>query len=502
MATASGGEGGSRFRFLPTDSDFPVLTKHHQKRKTNEEITYIDRSTGFKITKVEFAEYFTVCCAAENSNFNKISPFYVELALNTHVGIGTDTKRLRDGTLLIKAKNDAQAKKIASLTKLGEIAVISKEHDTLNTSQGIIFHYDTLSLTEDELLKGLQTQGERVTKVTKIKKRVDGKLVDTPNCILTFKLSYVPSSIKFGYHKLQVKVYIPSPMKCVNCFKYGHPKKYCKNNKACSSCSDDFHGDQCSQIERCQGCGGEHNNFNKDCPRFKREYEIQKIRVMDKLSYFDAKQKLNIMYPESPNVLYSQTVRSNPNNFNANTNIIYRKDKNLQIENTQGNTDKSDQSEMKSTQPNASSSNKFSKLSLKKPVMTTTTSTSNNIPLTIPVNTTSTSTSNITPLPTQISNDHFDKRNNTNTSVRSSSPPSLNNSTNNNNKSYAHAHPTKPSSPNSSKARSNTNLSNSQPTSLSTESFEAHKASNVFQIEVADPINSTPLTILSQMDQT
>lgn len=310
MATASGGEGGSRFRFLQTEMDFPALGKTNNKRKPNEEITYIDRNTGFKVTKVDYAEYYVIRCETQNKNFNKTSPFYIEIALNNQVGHGTDTKRLRDGTLLIKAKNDNQARKIANLKTLGDISVISQEHGTLNTCQGIIFHYDSLELTEDEILKGLQDQGQRVTKVTKIKKRINGELVDTPNCILTFKLSYVPSSIKFGFHTVKVQIYIPNPMKCVNCFMYGHPKKFCKNNKACSNCSNHFHGEQCSEIARCQGCGGEHNNFNKECPRYQREYEIQKIRVMEKLSYFDARTKFNVMYPNANTTSFSQTVRT------------------------------------------------------------------------------------------------------------------------------------------------------------------------------------------------
>lgn len=309
MASASGGESGSRFRFLPDEGDYPSIT--HNKRKANENHTHTDRNTGFKITKVDFPEYYVLRCEQSNKDFLKISPFYIELALNNHVGNGTSTKRLRDGTLLIKAANNNQANKLLHLKKLGDIPVIASEHNTLNTSQGIIYCWDSLNLTEEEILKGLQGQNQKVTQVRKIKRRVNGELVDTPTCILTFKLSYVPNTIKFGFLNLQVKVYIPNPMKCINCYKYGHPKKFCKNNKACSNCSNDVHGDHCSETPHCQGCGGEHNNFNKDCPRFKREYEIQKIRVVDRLSYTEARVKFNILYPDAPNANYSQALRSN-----------------------------------------------------------------------------------------------------------------------------------------------------------------------------------------------
>lgn len=44
-------------------------------------------------------------------NLNKVNPFYIETALNQQAGPGTETKRLKDGTLLIKCMNELQAKK-------------------------------------------------------------------------------------------------------------------------------------------------------------------------------------------------------------------------------------------------------------------------------------------------------------------------------------------------------------------------------------------------------
>lgn len=319
MASALSGakEKGSRFRFLPPDvGDFPSLTVK-QKRKTNSEVSFIDQKTGFKINKVEFAEYYVMRCTEPGKDLRKTNPFYVEIALNNQVGIGTSTSRLRDGSLLIQALNERQATKVLKMTLLGDIPVVVAEHATLNTCQGIIYCWDSQFLTEEEILNGLQGQGQKVVAVRQIKRKENSILVNTPSVVITFKMSHLPPTIKFGfYNNIKVKTYIPNPMKCHNCFKFGHSLKHCKSERICPICSQSYHDQPCHLQNKCFNCDGSHNNYSKECPKYKREYEIQKIRVVDRLSYPEAKSNFDRLYPTLPVQSYSTIIHTQISNQN------------------------------------------------------------------------------------------------------------------------------------------------------------------------------------------
>lgn len=242
LAVYGPNDNGSRFRRLINynPSDYSELKQRANKRPSNKAI---DPRTGFEV--LTFAEYYIMTRndTDKTQTMDSINCFYIEKALNNHVGEGTIVKRLRYGTLLIKCKSDKQAKSLLSISKFGTLnyGVNVREHGSLNTSQGIIYCRDAQSLTEEEIVQGLQEQNRKVTHVHKIKKMVKGALVDTPLCVLTFNSTILPSHIKFGFIHLNVDLYIPSPMKCKNCFQFGHSKKKCSRDRRCMLCSEVFH---------------------------------------------------------------------------------------------------------------------------------------------------------------------------------------------------------------------------------------------------------------------
>lgn len=318
MAAASGGDGelGSRYRNLTDDyTEYPLLQKQNTRKRNETNIT--QQLFGTKSKRTEYAEYYIIKNADAGKDLSKVSPFYIEKALTHTVGTGTITSRLRDGSLLIKCKNDLQAEKLLKLKKLGsEYNIEVKEHGTLNNTQGIIYCFDLKFLTEAEILDGLQNQHQKVTAVRKIKRKgANGELIDTALCILTFHLSYLPPSIKVGFHNIPVKMYIPNPMKCKKCFRFGHSTNYCKKEiQVCVQCSEVFHGEVCNLNAKCINCTGSHNNLSKECPRFKKEYEIQKIKTNEKISYFNAKKKFELVHPPTTSsITYSKQLQSNHN---------------------------------------------------------------------------------------------------------------------------------------------------------------------------------------------
>lgn len=293
MESASGGtDRGSRFRGLAEYNQYPEINPK-KKRQTIGLNEFIDSKTGFVVAEKQYAEYYIVELIEDKKTFDHISPFFVEKALTSHIGNNHQTKCLRNGSLLVKCKNEKQANLLLGFNNIlfgntYKVKVI--EHGSLNTVQGIIFCNVSKRLSEADILEGLAHQ--KVTAVRKLKKKVGNDLVDTGNVVLTFKKSNLPNEIKFGYLSVIVRTYIPNPLRCINCFKFGHTRNHCKKERICALCSDLYHEpNPCTHGSKCTNCDGEHTNWNKECPKFKREVAINAIKVQEKISYFDAKNK-------------------------------------------------------------------------------------------------------------------------------------------------------------------------------------------------------------------
>lgn len=329
MSAASSGVGldpdnGSRFRtFCP--SDFPELASPETKRprQTSKPSSPLTRKTSYPFAQdapTGFPEFFIIKQIEPNKDLKNASCFLINKAIEIHIGAGSTTKRLRDGTLLTKVTSKKQAQRITSLQTLGGIIDVEvKEHPTLNHSKGLIFCYDLKHLTEEEILDGLK--GQKVTEVKKMNKKVNGEWVGTGSVIVTFKASTIPTSLDVGIHHVQCKQYIPNPMRCLNCFKYGHPKKYCKSNRICALCSKDYHEGECETGNKCTNCDENHSNWSKDCHRFKSEQEIQRIVAVDKISIIEARKKFRVNFPNFAYPTYASAANGIAFASSSNTHI-------------------------------------------------------------------------------------------------------------------------------------------------------------------------------------
>ena len=64
----------------------------------------------------------------------------------------------------------------------------------------------------------------------------------------------------------------------------------CKHNEVCARCSATGHKDDtCTKEHKCVNCGKKHASYNKKCSFYKREYDIQHIRVSQNVSFFEAR---------------------------------------------------------------------------------------------------------------------------------------------------------------------------------------------------------------------
>ncbi|GBN17300.1 hypothetical protein AVEN_131247-1, partial [Araneus ventricosus] len=198
-----------------------------------------------------FPTYFIIHrISTSNETFHNVSPFLVEKGITSSVGEVKSTKKLRSGDLLVEVESPKQAKQIAKLNSLSTIPVTVNPHATLNSSKGVISCGELLNESAEKITEELSSQG--VTHVRRITIRRDGQLLNTKHLILTFDSAKLPEHIKAGYMRLSVRTYIPNPLRCFKCQRFGHSKTSCRGTLTCARCAEVGHeSNDCTRTEKC-----------------------------------------------------------------------------------------------------------------------------------------------------------------------------------------------------------------------------------------------------------
>ncbi|GBM11788.1 hypothetical protein AVEN_22918-1 [Araneus ventricosus] len=158
------------------------------------------------------------------------------------------TKKLRSGDLLFEVQSRKQSQQIVKVQTFSNIPVTVSPHATLNSSKGVITCGELFNVPTEEILKELQGQG--VSHVRRISIRRDGQLLNTKHLILTFDSDKLPENIKAGYMRLSVRTYIPNPLRCFQCQRFGHSKTSCRGTLTCARCAEVGHeSTNCTRVE-------------------------------------------------------------------------------------------------------------------------------------------------------------------------------------------------------------------------------------------------------------
>ena len=295
----------------------PSSRKRIRSERDNERNDYVysDDEPEINLPKkpeVNYPRFIVFKPVYSHQPLTKLSPFAVAKSIQGRFGTVNQVKKMKDGSLLIEASRNVQAQHLLDTQTFLDIEVDAEAHRSLNTSKGVIrdYHQDLRDMTDEQIKMELSSQG--VTHVSRFILKKDGKEIKTNTLFLTFDMHVPPAKIKIGYYVMNVQPYIPNPLRCFQCQKFGHSKKWCKTQLACWKCGSEGHdgGDCTAETVCCLNCKGDHFASSKSCPVWIQEKEIQRVKTEKSLSYGEAR-KL-VVPPSSPSVTtsYASAARS------------------------------------------------------------------------------------------------------------------------------------------------------------------------------------------------
>ena len=150
-------------------------------------------------------------------------------------------------------------------------------------------------MSEVEIRDEPKDQG--VTGMNRVTLKKEGKVIPTNTLFLTFGSPELLKEITVGYLKVKAALFVPNPMRCFNCNKFGYTSQRCNVAAKCPDCGKDKHEGRCEGPKLCSNCNGPHASSAKDCPIWQKWKEIQRVRVEKRISFPEAKQLVEAKMP-------------------------------------------------------------------------------------------------------------------------------------------------------------------------------------------------------------
>ena len=269
-----------------------------QTKKRSREQVDSDSDNGQSTSS--FPRFLIIESSKLDQPLTKLSPFVIEKVLVSLAGSPKSVKKLNSGSLLVEVEKAKHAQNLLKLTRFFEIPSKCYPHTSLNTSKGIIRCPDLAGVTEEEIVANLASQN--VTAARRITVFRDNVKRSTNTIVLTFNTSILPKWLKVGYLKVLVDMYIPNPLQCYACFKYGHHERSCKlygGDELCRRCgiTGVTHDEsRCTNEVKCVNCGEAHPSTSRSCKIWKKEKEVVTIKYKEGLSFPEARKIVEARY--------------------------------------------------------------------------------------------------------------------------------------------------------------------------------------------------------------
>lgn len=218
----------------------------------------------------------------------KISPLALRKALT---GLGTlqHCALRRDGQFMVTF-GETTVNPFPEELRIEDISVQLISAPTV-TVRGTIFSPELAGCSPSALKEEI---AEPVVSVKELPTRF--AKVNSGRFLITFLGRELPESLKLSCGLiLQVKAHVPVPLRCRKCYSYGHHEDSCSAVPRCPQCSLAIHPGDCAAPPKCIACGKPHPVTSAECPKWRREMEINRVRFSEGISSAEATQKVNAL---------------------------------------------------------------------------------------------------------------------------------------------------------------------------------------------------------------
>ena len=258
---------------------------------------YLVLKTSGKITSAKLENILLTHCSTKDMSFRPIQP----------------------NEWLIQTTTKAQSDIYQSLNDIEGIEVSVKKHDTLNSIQGTVILPDI----EDEdnlpnkalLLDSLQKRYSNVQdlEIYEIPSKNSSSSRKLKIGKIKFEGQTLPDKIKIQGQSRELRPFIPKPLQCKMCSKYGHSEKRCYGKPVCAFCSSEDHMTKWNcGTPKCVNCGSEHHARSKQCAFYTYNTELKLLVDRTGMSFKEARLELKARGFQDParNPLFKAKVKN------------------------------------------------------------------------------------------------------------------------------------------------------------------------------------------------
>ena len=264
------------------------------------------------------ARYLNVTSVNDSVRLASLNPFIIQKVIDGQAGRVEFVKKLASGDLLIKVNSPSQVKDLLKMTLIHKYNVKVSVPKNLNTCRGVVSCRDLKHMSEAEIISFMSDQD--VVDARKITRLEDNKREMTNSVILSFAKSKVPEKIIVGYEIIPVRPYVPRPMRCFKCQKFGHGSMRCQSlTTICGRCTGEHDSKDCKLDFKCVNCSGNHASYDRKCASFLLESEIITYKVKEDVSFPEARKHVmdTAASTPAPNVTYATRVVNKPTTCNV-----------------------------------------------------------------------------------------------------------------------------------------------------------------------------------------
>lgn len=219
------------------------------------------------------------------------NPLKISEALKSKLGNIVYAKTLQDGSIMVICKDEAQKVKALQIKSLAGYTVKCSSWKERRVVRGVVYGIPT-EVTEEEIKRNVSNV--KVSKVKRLQFTRDGLKRDSLSVMIQFEEEALPVRVMVGYMSYNVREYVPPPLRCYKCQRFGHVAAICKSKQRCGKCGGEHQYGECGENAKlkCCNCGEEHSAAYGGCKVRKRAVKVQNIKINEGITYAEAVKRM------------------------------------------------------------------------------------------------------------------------------------------------------------------------------------------------------------------